>query len=96
MITAIVRYRLPATITKEACRAHYESIAPGFASVPGLTSKHFLWSEGGIAGGAYQWQTLADAKTFYSGPWLQGIIERYGNEPDIEYFEVFAVAQAQS
>ena len=32
-----------------------------------------------------------DAKAFYSGPWLDGIVERYGMNPQIEFYEVFAV-----
>ncbi|MGI9477320.1 MAG: hypothetical protein ACR2PI_11500 [Hyphomicrobiaceae bacterium] len=91
MITAIVRYRLPETIDREACRAHFESIAPGFQSVPGLLSKHFIWSAGGIAGGVYQWRSRADADAFYGGPWRDGIIARYGMAPDIEFFDVFCV-----
>ena len=28
---------------------------------------------------------------FYSGPWLDGIVQRYGMKPQIEFYEVFAV-----
>jgi hypothetical protein len=91
MITAIVRYRLPASIDHDACLAHFTRIAPGFREAKGLISKHFIWSERGVAGGVYQWERLEDAKAFYSGPWLKGIVERYGMEPEIEFFEVFAV-----
>ena len=91
MITAIVRYTLPASIDHDACLAHFAKIAPGFREAKGLLSKHFIWNEGGTAGGVYQWQTLEDAKAFYSGPWLDGIVERYGMRPQIEFYEVFAV-----
>jgi hypothetical protein len=91
MITAIVLYRLPAHIDRAACRDHYEKIAPGFRSAKGLISKHFIWNESGVAGGVYQWETLKDAKAFYSGPWRKGIVERYGMEPEIEYFTVFCI-----
>lgn len=91
MITAIVRYTLPTSISKEDCRAHYHMIAPGFKDAKGLISKHFIWSETGVAGGVYQWERLEDAKTFYGGPWLDGIVERYGQEPSIEFFEVFGI-----
>jgi hypothetical protein len=60
--------------------------------VTGLISKHFIWSESGWAGGVYQWETLKDAQAFYSGPWLEGIVERYGMTPQIDFYEVFAVA----
>ena len=38
-----------------------------------------------------EWESLEDAKAFYSGPWRDGIVERYGMEPEIEYFTVLAV-----
>ncbi len=91
MITAIVRYKLPPSIDHDACLAHFTKIAPGFRTAKGLISKHFIWSERTIAGGVYQWERLEDAKAFYSGPWLKGIVERYGMQPEIEFFEVFAV-----
>lgn len=96
MITAIVRYRLPPSIGRDACRAHFEKIAPGFRAAKGLISKHFIWSEGGVAGGVYQWETLEDAKAFYGGPWLNGIVERYGMEPEIEYFSVFCITDNEA
>jgi hypothetical protein len=91
MITAIVRYRLPATIGREACQAHFAAIAPEFGAVPGLIRKQFLWSESGTAGGVYQWESLDYARRFYQGPWLGGILARYGTYPDIEYFTTLAV-----
>ena len=91
MITAIVRYKLPASIDHDACLAHFVKIAPGFREAKGLISKHFICSERGIAGGVYQWRTRADADAFYSGPWRKGIVERYGMEPEIDFFDVFAI-----
>ena len=91
MITAIVRYKLPATIDHDDCLAHFTRIAPGFRSAKGLISKHFIWSERGVAGGVYQWESLEDAQAFYGGPWRTGIVERYGMEPEIEYFTVLAI-----
>jgi hypothetical protein len=91
LIVAIVRYRLPAQIDYEACRAHFLKIAPGFKEAPGLHTKRFIWSETGVAGGVYEWASREDAERFYSGPWRDGIVERYGMAPEIEYFEVFAL-----
>jgi hypothetical protein len=91
MITATVRYKLPSHIDYAACRAHFHKIAPGFRQTNGLISKHFIWSESGWAGGVYQWERLEDAKAFYSGPWLDGIVQRYGMQPQIDFYEVFAV-----
>jgi hypothetical protein len=80
MITATVRYKLPPHIDYAE-----------FQNVKGLISKHFIWSESGWAGGVYQWERIEDAKAFYSGPWLDGIVQRYGMKPQIEFYEVFAV-----
>jgi hypothetical protein len=92
MFTAIVRYRLPATISYEACRDHFHSIAPGFQTAAGLLSKHFICApDGETAGGVYQWESREAAEAFYSGPWLKGIVERYGMEPEISFFDVFAL-----
>jgi hypothetical protein len=93
MITAIVRYQLPPSIGRDACRAHFLKIAPGFGPVEGLLRKQFIWSENGTAGGVYMWASIADAKRFYQGPWLDGILERYGMYPEIEYFETFAMTE---
>ena len=91
MITAIVRYRLPAHIGKEDCREHFKKIAKGFGEANGLIRKQFVWSENGTAGGVYQWQTIEEAKAFYQGPWLAGILERYNMYPEIEYFTTFVI-----
>jgi hypothetical protein len=91
MITAVVRFSLPPSVDRDACRAHFARIAPRFRDVSGLLSKHFIWSEAGYAGGVYQWKSRKAALAFYSGPWRQSIIDRYGVEPEIEYLDVFCI-----
>jgi hypothetical protein len=81
----------PPQIDYAACREHFHKIAPDFREVTGLISKHFIWTESGWAGGVYQWNRFEDAKAFYTGPWLKGIIQRYGMKPQIDFYEVFAV-----
>jgi Putative mono-oxygenase ydhR len=95
MITAIVLYRLPSLIGYEECRAHFIAIAPDFLRVPGFLRKHFIYSvAGGVAGGTYLWESLEAAQRFYNGPWLEGIRRRYGADPQITYYETFAIADA--
>lgn len=91
MITVIVQYRLPPTIDLAACAEHFRKIAPGFRQVPGLIRKQFIYAEDGWAGGVYLWQSRAAAEAFYSGPWLEGIRERYAMDPEIRYFFTAAV-----
>jgi hypothetical protein len=93
MITAIVLYDLPPHIDEANCRAHFHAIAPGFLDVPGLIRKQFIYAaEGGCAGGSYLWENRKAAETFYSGPWREGIISRYGGPPRIRFFNTFAIA----
>ena len=91
MITAIVIYKLPSTIDRADCQRHFEKITKNFRDVPGLIRKQFIWNESGDAGGVYLWENLAAARAFYSGPWLNGIIERYNAYPKITYFDTMAM-----
>ena len=36
-------------------------------------------------------EDAADAEAFYSGPWLAGIRQRYGMDPQIKYFHTACV-----
>src|ERR1700744_274880 len=93
MITGIVQYDLPPHIDEAACRRHFHMIAPGFLQVPGLIRKQFIHAaEAPVAGGVYLWESRQAAEAFYSGPWRDGIIDRYGAPPRIMYFETFAIA----
>lgn len=91
MITAIVQYKLPPSISLSDCAAHFRKIAPGFRTVPGLIRKQFIYADDGWAGGVYLWQSRDAAQAFYTGPWLDGIRERYGMDPQIKYFETACV-----
>ena len=91
MITAIVQYKLPPHIDLAACAAHFRRIAPGFRDVPGLIRKQFIYAEDGWAGGVYLWQTRAAAEAFYTGPWLDGVRERYGMDPQIKFFQTACI-----
>ena len=91
MITAIVQYRLPPNIDQAACAAHYRKIAGDFRAVPGLIRKQFIYAEDGWAGGVYLWKSHAEAEAFYAGPWLDGIRERYGMDPQIKYFNTACI-----
>ena len=93
MITAIVQYKLPPSISLDDCAAHFRNIASGFREVPGLVRKQFIYAEDGWAGGVYLWETRADAEAFYSGPWLDGIRERYGMDPQIKYFQTATIME---
>jgi len=91
MITAIVQYKLPPNISHADCERHFHKISDNFRDVKGLHRKNFIWAADGWAGGVYLWETMEAARAFYSGPWADGIRERYGMDPEIRYFETAAI-----
>src|ERR1700752_2496624 len=91
MITTIVQYRLPPSTGQTARPELFRRIAPVLRDVPGLIRKQFIYAEDGWAGGVYLWHSRADAEAFYSGPWVDGIRERYAMDPQIKYFETACV-----
>ena len=91
MINAIVEYTLPPSIGRQECLEHFTKIATGFREVPGFLRQHFLYSEAGVGGGVYLWESREDAERFYAGPWLEGIRRRDGVDPTSTYFETLVI-----
>jgi len=97
MITAIVLYDLPESIGRRECLEHFTRIAPDFLTIPGFIRKQFIYKpEGGVAGGAYTWESREAAERFYSGEWPDGIRARYGSEATITYFDTLALADKET
>lgn len=88
MITAIVNFRLPAPITlAEAQTAFYASV-PKYKNFPGLVRKYYLLSEDGAsAGGVYLWRSRQDAARLYTDEWRKFILDKYGCEPVVDFFD---------
>jgi len=87
MITAIVRFKVPAETTLEQATNAYQGTAPKYQGLPGLVRKYYLFGEGGEVGGVYLWESREQAEAFYNADWKKFIVDRYGDEPKIQYFE---------
>ena len=87
MITAIVRFALPQGTSLDAAQALFEKSAPNYRDVPGLVRKYYLFGEDRIGGGVYLWESREAAERMYSDAWQKSIAERYGNAPEITYYE---------
>jgi len=88
MITAIVKIKIPDTLTLKQYEEHAKKIAGNFQSVPCLIRKNFLFNDvEGYAGGVYTWDNKDAAETFYAGQWLENIREKFRVEPEIVYFD---------
>lgn len=87
MITAIVRFPLPADITLADATALFEGTAPRYKGLPGLVRKYYLYGEHGeVGGGVYLWESREAAENVYTADWKKMIAGRYGAEPEITYF----------
>jgi hypothetical protein len=87
MITAIVRFALPPDTSLDAAKAMFEKSAPNYKGAPGLVRKYYLYGEDRIGGGVYLWESREAADRMYSDTWRKMIAERFGNAPEITYYE---------
>lgn len=88
MITALVQFKLPEPLTRDKAKEVFSSTAPKYREVHGLIRKYYLLSEdGGTAGGVYLWKSRKDAEQLYNDDWREFIMEKYGSEPSVTYFE---------
>jgi len=88
MITALVQFKLPEPLTRDKAKEVFSSTAPKYREVHGLIRKYYLLSEdGGTAGGVYLWKSRKDAEQLYNDDWKEFIMEKYGSEPSVIYFE---------
>ncbi len=88
MITAIVRFPLPAGTTSQQARTLFEGSAPKYQALDGLVRKYYLFdAESMTGGGCYLWRDRAAAEAAYDDAWKTMIQQRYGATPEISYFE---------
>lgn len=87
MITVIVLFQLAPDTTREQAAAIFRQTAPLYRDIDGLVRKYYLFREGGQAGGVYLWTSREAAERAYGTEWRQRVMERYGAEPDITFFE---------
>jgi hypothetical protein len=88
MIVAVVRFPLSPDMTADAVRASFEGSAPSYQGLPGLHRKYYLRAEdGSVGGGVYLWSDKAAAEAVYDDAWRARLTERFGAEPQVDYFE---------
>jgi hypothetical protein len=88
MITALVQFKLPEPLTRDEAQEIFSSTAPRYRDFQGLIRQYYVLSEDGVtAGGVYLWQSRKDAERLYTDEWKKFVVEKYGSEPSITYFE---------
>jgi hypothetical protein len=88
MITAIVRFKLPATIDAAKAAELFQGSAPKYQGLNGLVRKYYLFDPvSHTGGGCYLWESREAAERVYNAEWRKMIAERYGSAPEISFFE---------
>jgi hypothetical protein len=88
MITAIVRFKLPANIDAAKAAELFRGSAPKYQGLQGLVRKYYLFdAESRTGGGCYLWESREAAERVYNAEWRNMIADRYGAAPEISYFE---------
>jgi hypothetical protein len=88
MITEFVTFALPKGMSREQLVENYKQTAPKWRQNPDLIRKNYLFDQSGrLGGGVYLWKTMAAAKRWHDEAWRKKVVELYGSEPNIRYFE---------
>src|SRR5665647_3449705 len=76
MITAIVRFKLPATLDAADAAKLFEGSAPKYQGLSGLMRKYYLFdAESRTGGGCYLWESREAAERVYTAEWRQMIAD---------------------
>jgi hypothetical protein len=88
MITAIVQFRLPSPLPRDKARKLFLDSAPKYREMQGLIRKYYLLSTDGLlSGGVYLFDSRKDAEHLFTNEWKEYIVNKYGSEPSVAYFE---------
>lgn len=88
MISELVLFGLPKGIGRDEVIEGMRDVAPHWRSNPDLIRKTFLYDpEAGQTGALYTWKSQAAAQRAHDDAWRARILEKYGSEPFIRYFQ---------
>jgi hypothetical protein len=88
MIITLTTFRLPKRMTRDEVRKIFQSTAPKYRDVAGLSSKHYVIADDGVTvGGIYKWKSREHAEALYTDAWRAFVREKYGTDPTVTYFD---------
>jgi hypothetical protein len=88
MITEFVLFNLPPGLPRETVVQGMRDVAPRWAADPALIRKTFVYdAQAGQAGAFYLWPDRAAAERAHDAAWRERIVQAYGSEPVIRYFD---------
>ena len=88
MISELVIFNLPKDITRERIIADMRKTIPIWSANSELIRKSFLYDPDNYQAGAlYLWKNKSAAIQAHNEVWHRTIVELYGSEPEIRFFE---------
>ena len=97
MTVTIVRFPSAAPVSLDEARDRFGANAASYLDVPGLLWKAYLRSDDGSrVGGVYWWASREAAEAKFDDGWRVGMMDKYGAEPEIEWFDAPIVVDAIS
>lgn len=88
MITEYVLFDLPAGISREEVIDGMREVAPYWRDAEDLIRKTFIYDpEANQAGAFYLWHNREAAEAAHDDIWRQKLLDTYGSEPVIRYFD---------
>lgn len=92
-VLAFVSVPLPWFRPRGLVEARILARVPEYQALAGLERKLFTIEDAGRVGGFYLWRDRADADAFYDASWHAKIVERYGQDTEVQFFDVLAVVE---
>lgn len=87
MITVVVNFPLPEAMTLVEFKSQMSKGVARYQAMPGLVRKSYLYDgKRHVEGGAYTFETRAQAEECFSEGFVKGVSAAYG-KPEISYFE---------
>jgi hypothetical protein len=97
MITVVVEFSLPVTLTRDEAREIFRNSAPIYLGEPGLLLKTYIFDEAaGTAGGIYVWENRSVAERAFDEAWRERVRRRWGTEPTLRFLESPVVVDNRS
>lgn len=88
MITELVLFDIPAGMDRDEVVQGMRQVAPRWRTEPELIRKTFVYDpDAGQAGAFYLWKNRAAAERAHDDTWRQRVVDMYGNEPVIRFFD---------
>lgn len=88
MITAVVQFKLPEGSTLADAKAKFQSTAPLYLGLKGLTRKYYLFDEtNGTGCCCYLFESREAAEATFNDEWRARLREKYGADPVVQFFE---------